>query len=83
MATRTKILPGGLRNVVEYNKLEVFVSKHLRLKIGVDMTPKEVEKIAMDLYCWVQERKKRHAPIITENDVWNFALENADIAESF
>lgn len=83
MGYRTKILPGGFKNEIEWNKLEDFVSKHLRLKIGVDMTPKEVEDVAINLYCWVQERKKKNAPIITENDVWNYACECAEISESF
>lgn len=78
-----KILPGGFRNDLEWNKLEDFVSKHLRLTIGVNMTPKEVEDVSIKLYCWVQERKRKNAPIINENDVWTFAEQCAEISESF
>lgn len=83
MAKNTKILKGGFDNDVNFSKLEAFVKAHLRYEIGKDLTAKQAEEVAIDLYCWVQERKHKNAPIITENDVWNYACENGDIHESF
>lgn len=82
MAKNSKILPGGFKNEIEWNKLEAFVKEHLRYKLGVPTTDKEAEAIAIDLYVWVQERKRKNAPIITENDVWNYACECPEIHES-
>lgn len=82
MAKNSKILRGGIFNDLEWNKLESFVKEHLRYKLGVPTTDKEAEAIAIDIYIWVQNRKKKNAPIVTENDVWNYACECPEIQES-
>lgn len=83
MAARTKILRGGIYNDIEFNKLEKFISEHVELEFGKMLTEKETETLAIDCYCWVQERKKKNAPIITENDVWNWSNDNGDIKHTF
>lgn len=83
MAARTKILRGGFYNGIEFNKLEKFISEHVELEFGKKLTEKETSDLAIDCYCWVQERKKKNAPIITENDVWNWANDNGDIKHTF
>lgn len=82
MGYRTKILKGGIDNEINFSKLEEFVKNHLRYKIGIPLTGMEAEKEAVNLYVWVQEKKRRNAPIITENDVWEYALQCAEISES-
>lgn len=82
MATNSKILPGGIKNETEWHKLVSFVKKHLRLSFGKQMTDKEAQNIAIDLYCWAQEQKGRNRPVITENNVWNYACESEKIVET-
>lgn len=82
MCYRKKILKGGIDNELNFSKLEKFVKEHLRYTIGVPLTEVTAKKEAVNLYIWVQEKKRRNAPIITENDVWEYALQCAEISES-